>query len=110
MDNFNFIATLLDGRVVLGKKEEIGENLFIIPVYKVKISFLNLKTDIKTNNGDGASGTIHVTPICLLKVYNNTIDVISFEEANTKDGFSDVIPNMLSNIDMNTILKNLKLS
>ena len=44
MDNFDFISKLLDGRIVLEKKEEITQDLFIIPVYKVKISFLNLKT------------------------------------------------------------------
>lgn len=110
MESFNFISKLLDGRVVLGAKEELGENLYVIPVYKVKISFLNLKTDIKSNNGDGASGSINVTPICLLKVFNNVIDVISLEEAGVKDSFTDILPNMLSNIDMNTILKNFKLS
>lgn len=110
MENFNFISKLLDGRVVLGAKEEIGEGLYIIPVYKVKISFLNLKTDIKSTNGDGASGSINVTPICLLKIYNNMVDVLTFEEAAIKDSFSDIIPNMLSNIDVNTLLKNFKLS
>lgn len=110
MESFNFISKLLDGRVVLGAKEELGDNLYVIPVYKVKISFLNLKTDIKSNNGDGASGSINVTPICLLKVFNNTIDVISLEEAGVKDSFTDILPNMLSNIDVNTILKNFKLS
>lgn len=110
MESFNFISKLLDGRVVLGAKEELGDNLYIIPVYRVKISFLNLKTDIKSNNGDGASGSINVTPICLLKVLNNTIDVISLEEAGVKDSFTDILPNMLSNIDVNTILKNFKLS
>lgn len=110
MESFNFISKLLDGRVVLGAKEELGDNLYVIPVYKVKISFLNLKTDIKSNNGDGASGSINVTPICLLKVFNNTIDVISLEEAGVKDSFTDILPNMLSNIDVNTILKKFKLS
>ncbi len=110
MESFNFISKLLDGRVVLGAKEEIGDNLYIIPVYKVKISFLNLKTDIKATNGDGASGSINVTPICLLKVVNNSVEVINFDEAPAKEGITDILPNMLSNIDVNTILKNFKLS
>lgn len=108
MESFNFISKLLDGRVVLGAKEEIGEGLYLIPVYKVKISFLNLKTDIKSTNGDGASGSINVTPICLLKIVNNVVDVISFEEASIKDGISDLIPNMLSNIDVNSLFKGFK--
>lgn len=110
MENFSFISKLLDGRVVLGAKEEICEGMFIIPVYKVKISFLNLKTDIKATNGDGASGSIQVTPICLLKASNNSIDIINLEEPSIKDSFTDILPNMLSNIDVNTILKNFKLN
>ncbi len=108
MESFNFISKLLDGRVVLGAKEEIDAGLYLIPVYKVKISFLNLKTDIKSTNGDGASGSINVTPICLLKIVNQAVDVISFEEASVKDGIGDLIPNMLSNIDVNSLFKGLK--
>ncbi len=110
MESFNFISKLLDGRVVLGAKEEVGENLFIIPVYKVKISFLNLKTDIKSTNGDGASGNLSVTPICLLKIYNSTVEILSLEEVSMKDGFSELIPNVLSNLDVNTLLKGFKLN
>ena len=107
MENFNFISKLLDGRVVLGAKEVISDNLYIIPVYKVKISFLNLKTDIKQTNGDGESGSINVTPICLLKVSNGIIDIISFDEVQSRESLGDIIPNMLNNIDVNSILKNL---
>lgn|GEM_PF-1508703 len=110
MENFEFINRLLDGRVVLGAKEEIVSGLYIIPVYKVKISFLNLKTDINSNNGDGASGSISVGPICLLKISNNNVEVISLEDENKKDGILDAIPNVLSNIDINNLFKNIKLS
>lgn len=109
MDNFDFISKLLDGRIVLGKKEEITQDLFIIPVYKVKISFLNLKTDIKKNNGDGESGSINVSPICLLKIYNNNVEIINLD-GNHKDSYTDVIPNIMSNIDINSLLKNIKLA
>lgn len=109
MDNLSFISKLLDGRIVLGRKEEITENLYIIPVYKVKISFLNLKTDIKENNGDGESGSINVSPICLLKVFNSNVDIISLDD-NHKDVFTDIIPNVMNSIDVGSILKNIKLS
>lgn len=108
MESLNNITNLLEGKIVLGSKEEICPNLFIIPVYKVKISFLNLKTDLKENIGDGASGSINVTPICLLKVYNNNLDVVSLN--NNKDSFSEIIPNFLSNIDINDIFRSIKLS
>lgn len=110
MESLDFLSKLLDGRVVLGSKEELGENLYIIPVYRVKISFLNLKTDIKDNNGDGASGSLNVNPICILKVSNGSIDVINLEEIAPKDSFSDIIPNVISNLDINTLLKGFKIN
>lgn len=108
MDNLNFISKLLDGRIVLGKKEEITSDLYIIPVYKVKIAFLNIKTDIKKNNGDGESGSVNVAPICLLKIFNNNVEIISLED-NHKEGFMDIIPNVMNNIDVNSFLKNIKI-
>lgn len=110
MESLDFLSKLLDGKVVLGSREDINENLSIIPVYKVKISFLNLKTDIKNNNGDGASGSLNVCPICLLKISNNNIDIISLDCFNKKDNITDIIPSMISNIDINNILKGLKLN
>lgn len=107
MENLNFISKLLEGRLVLGCKEDFGNNLYMIPVYKVKLSFLNLKTDLKASS-DGASGSLNVTPICILKVTDNKVDVISLDEV-TKDAFADVIPNLLNNIDVNSILKNIKI-
>ncbi|MGM9969116.1 MAG: hypothetical protein ACI35S_01830 [Anaeroplasma sp.] len=106
MESLQFISKLLEGRLVLGAKEELGNNISLIPVYKVKISFLNLKTDLK--DSDGASGSIGVTPICLIKNTNGIVDIISLEETQ-RDSFKDVIPNMLNNIDINSILKNIKI-
>ena len=109
MENFDFISKLLDGRIVLGEKMLINDGLYIIPVYKAKVSFLTVKTDIKSNNGDGLSGNLNVTPICILKVLNSNIEIINLEELDKKEGIMDVIPNMLNNIDVNNILKNLKI-
>lgn len=108
MNNLEFMSKLLDGRIVLGKKEEISDNLYIIPVYKVKITVMNLKTDLKESNGDSSS--ISASPICLLKVFNNNIDIINLEELAKSESILDSIPNMLNNIDVNGILKNIKLN
>ena len=107
MESLNFIKEILDGKVVLGKKEEIVSGLFIIPVYRVKMSFLNLKTDLKDNSGDGISGSVNVHPLCLLKVFNGSVDVITLKE--DKDNFVDNIGNLLSNIDLNDVFKNIKI-
>ncbi len=109
MESLDFINKILEGRLVLGAKETITDNLFIIPVYKVKISFLNLKTDIKSTNGDGGSGSINVTPICLIKSYNGNVELINLEEFKEHDSIIDSIPNILNGIDVNAILKNMKI-
>ncbi len=108
MESLDFISKLLDGRLVLGNKEEIIDGLFIIPVYRVKISFLNLKTDLKASS-DGASGSINVTPICLIKIYNGSCDIINLDENNKKEIITDAIPNILGSIDLSGILKNIKI-
>lgn len=107
MENLNFISKLLDGRLVLGNKEEIVDGLFIIPVYKIKLSFLNLKTDLKASS-DGASTSINVNPVCLIKIFNNSADFIMLED-NKTDFVADAMPNILGNIDIASILKNIKL-
>lgn len=108
MENLDFVSTILDGRVVLGKKEQMTDRLSIVPVYKVKISFLNLSTDLKTTVGDGSSGSVTITPICLLQVLDDTISVLSLEEKHIKEEFTEWIPNLISNIDIGNVLKNIK--
>ena len=108
MDNLDLISKILDGKVVLGNKEEIIPNVYIVPVYKVKISFFNLSTDLKNNLGDGSSGSINVTPICLLQVKDDNIKIISLADDSKPNVFEGILPNLFSNIDINSILKNVK--
>lgn len=107
MESLDFINKILDGRLVLGAKEQISESLFIIPVYRVKISFINLKTDVKAS--DGSSGSINVTPICLIKANNGNVDIISLNDLHEHENILDSIPNILNGIDVNSILKNMKI-
>lgn len=104
MESLSFMNDLLNCKVVLGDKLEIGDNLYIIPVYKSKISFMNLKTDLKDNIGDGLGGSLNVNPICLLKVFNNNIEVINFKDENN---IGDIIPNILTNVDLNELIKKI---
>jgi uncharacterized spore protein YtfJ len=109
MENLDFISKLLDGKIVLGNKEEIIPNLYIIPVYKVKISFFNLSTDLKNNTGDGSSGSINVTPMCLLQIKDDNIRILSIFDDTKPNVLEGILPNIFSNIDVNNILKNVKL-
>lgn len=110
LENLDFISKLFDGRVVLGKKEQLTERLSVVPVYKVKVTFLNLSTDLKNTAGDGSSGSVHITPICLLQVLDDSLIVLPLEEKPVKEDITDWIPNIMSNIDLSNVLKNIKLN
>ena len=92
----------------MGQKEKITDNLSIIPIYKVKINFINLNTDIKSNVSDGSSGSVSITPVCLLEIKEDDIKIIRFEDKKTKDDFFEFVPTLISNINVNEILKGLK--
>ena len=109
MNGLELFDKLLSERLMLGNKLVLNEDLSIIPVYKLKINTINLNTDIKNNVGDGMSGGISISPICILKVLENDISVINFEEKNKKDEIFDFIPSLLTNVNINDILKNIKI-
>ena len=108
MDNLDFISNILNGKIVLGNKEEIIPNLYIIPVYKVKVLFFKSVDKLKNDTGDGSSGSINITPICLLQVKDDNIKIISLSNDPKPNILEGIIPNIFSNIDVNSILKNVK--
>ena len=108
MNNLDYISKLLEGKIVLGNKEEVIPNVYIIPVYKLKISFFNLSTDLKNNTGDGSSGSINVTPICLIQIKNDELKIVGLN-SNKPDVLEGILPNLFSNVDINSILKNIRL-
>lgn len=109
MESLDLISKLLNERIMLGKKEDITDGLSVIPVYKVKINFFNVNTDIKNSLGDGTSGGLVITPICILQIKNENISIIKFEDKNSKEDFFDMIPNLMSNVNFNDVLKGLKI-
>ncbi len=108
MESLDFISKLLNERIMIGKKEEITDHLSIVPVYKVKVNFFNVNTDIKNTTGDGTSGSLSITPICILQIKNENITILKFEDKSPKEDFFDIIPNIMSNININDVLKGLK--
>ena len=109
MDHMDRVSKLLEGRVILGQREIITEDLSIIPVYRLKISFVDLSTDLKNTAGDGAIGSVHITPLCLLQVKGNNLSVLRFEDKSPKEEFADVLPSLMVNIDLGNVLKGLKI-
>ncbi len=109
MESLDLISKLLNERIMLGKKEDITDHLSLIPVYKVKVNFFNVNTDIKNTTGDGTSGSLAITPICILQILDQDISIIKFEDKSPKEDFFDIIPNMISNVNLNDVLKGLKL-
>ena len=94
---------------MLGKKEDITDNLSIVPVYKVKVNFFNVNTDIKATAGDGSNVNLLITPVCILQIKNETITILRFEDKTPKEDFFDLIPSLVSNININDVLKGLKI-
>ena len=109
MNGLELFDKLFNKNVMLGDKITLNEDLSIIPVYKLKVNTLNLNTDIKNNVGDGVSGGFSIKPVCILKVLDNDISVITFEDKSKKDEIFDFIPSLLTNININDILKNIKI-
>ncbi|MCM1557143.1 MAG: hypothetical protein NC087_06375 [Anaeroplasma bactoclasticum] len=109
MESLDLISKLLNERIMLGKKEDLTENLSIVPVYKVKVNFFNVNTDIKNTTGDGSSGSLLITPVCILQIKNETVTILKFEDKTPKEDFFDVIPSLMSNININDVLKGLKI-
>lgn len=109
LENLDFISKLLNERIMLGKKEELTENLSIVPVYKVKVNFFNVNTDIKDTAGDGSNVNLLITPVCILQIKNDTITIVKFEDKTPKEDFFDIIPSLVSNLNINDVLKGLKI-
>lgn len=107
MEN-DFLSKVLEGRVVLGNKERLSDDLYIIPLYKSKIGSFDLSTDIKNTIGNGNSSSAVFVPIGILEIKNDSIKLIRIEEKN-KDDFFDFIPNLMSTINVNDLIKNIKM-
>ena len=68
---------------------------------------MNINTEIKSQLGDGSGGGIVITPMCVLKIYDTEISVIRLDE-KTKDDVFDFLPSLFSNININDIIKSIK--
>lgn len=106
MLNLDFYNSLLDSSLVFGKRFEITDDLSIIPIYKSKVSVMNLKSTVKTTDSDGMFSSLDILPLGFLKVFKDDITIIDFNKK--KNNIID-IPKVFSNIDVNDLLKNIKL-
>ena len=109
MEGLELFDKLLNERIMFGNVLKLKEDLSIIPVYKLKITTMNLNAEIKSQSGDGTGGGIVVTPVCVLKIYDNDISVIRLDEKSNKDEMFEFLPNILGNLNINDIIKNIKI-
>lgn len=93
---------------MLGKKEDITDNLSIVPVYKVKVNFFNVNTDIKDTAGDGSNVNLLITLLCILQIKNENITILRFEDKTPKEDFFDLIPSLVSNTNFNEVIEGFK--
>lgn len=108
MEGLELFDKLLNERIMFGNELKLKEDLSIIPVYKLKITTMNLNAEIKSQIGDGTGGGIVVTPVCVLKIHDTDISVIRLDEKVNKEDMFDFLPSLFNNININDILKNIK--
>ena len=104
----DIINNLLEGKVAFGKKEVLTDRLTLIPVYKIKANFINIENDIKSNKIEGNNQSVSVTPICIVKVYDEDVSVITLDGKKDSVDFFDILPSIISNVDINQIVKGFK--
>ena len=109
MEGLELFDKLLNERIMFGKELKLKEDLSIIPVYKLKLTTMNISTEIKSQLGDGNGGGIVVTPICVLKIFDNDISVIRLDEKTNKEDMFEFIPSLFSNLNINELIKNIKI-
>ena len=108
MNGIEFIDKLLKERIMLGEVINLKENLSIIPVYKLKINTINLNTEIKNTVEDGSLGGIVISPLCVLKIIDNDVVAVSLDSKQNKSEMFDFIPNLLTNVNLNDLIKTIK--
>lgn len=111
-DNLDSLKDIIDGSVVVGNVIELSPLVKVVPIYKVKISYLLVQTDLKQNSGNGSNGNISLTPICLLQLNDGDVKVLSLRGSDKLD-FIDRVPDLISsissNVDIASIFKNIKI-
>lgn len=50
-----------------------------------------------------------ITPVCILQIKNEDITILKFDDKAPKEDFFDIIPSLISNINVNDVLKGLKI-
>lgn len=80
---------IIDVDTIVGKRIDIGENAFAIPISKVKCGFVTGGTDQVTGKvengkkypfGGVSGGTVTISPVCFLVSINGHIQLLHTEE------------------------------
>ena len=108
MEGLELFDKLLNERIMLGKEIKLKDDLSIIPVYKLKVNTMNINAEVKTKVGDGSGGGFTISPVCILKILDTDISVVRLDDKQSKEDFFDFIPSLLTNINVNDLIKNLK--
>lgn len=96
-DEINKLKDIAKGDLVFGTSIELADDLRIIPVFKVKLSYISLDSKIK-GNVDGASGSVNLIPICFIEVKKSGIKVHSLTHDFSVTEVMDKAPDFLSGI------------
>lgn len=97
MELFDKLDEITKRDLVLGNRVVFSDTLSIIPVYKVKIGFINLDSKIK-GDLDGGSASVNLTPISIIEIKPQGIKIHSLEQRASVVDAIDRAPDLFSSI------------
>lgn len=83
--------------LVFGTKLEITSDIYLIPIYKVKVSNIILDGEIK-NQIKGNSNSINLTPLCFIEVNKGLVKVHNLSKEFDVDNIIKDVPSIFNDI------------
>lgn len=106
MEELNKIFDLLKTNIVAGEGIGVNDNTTIIPIFKTKINYFSLVTNIKDNGGNALNGSLNYEPICFLQIKDGITTIISIH--NERESIMEGIPKFFEGFDLNNLIKGIK--
>lgn len=106
MEELNKIFDLLKTNIVAGEGIGVNDDTTIIPIFKTKINYFSLVTNIKDNGGNALNGSLNYEPICFLQIKDGISSIIPIH--NERESIMEGIPKFFECFDLNNLIKGIK--
>lgn len=81
--------------LILGERIKISDSLELIPVYRLKMSYL-IVDGMKSANSNGTN--MNVTPLCLIVIKNEEVRILPFGKENNSEKILEKVPSILDGL------------